>query len=119
MLPADDRVRLQHMLDAARKAVRLAAGRDRADLDAEDDPLGPALVQLITVVGEAASRMSSATRSQLDSIPWPDIVGMRNRLIHAYFDINLDILWATVQDPLPSLIRSLEFVLASDESDSE
>jgi uncharacterized protein with HEPN domain len=102
------------MLDAARKAVRLAAGRDRAELDAEDDPLGPALVQLITVVGEAASRVSSDTRSKLDGIPWPDIVGMRNRLIHAYFDINLDILWATVQDSLPYLIRLSESALAED-----
>lgn len=40
---------------------------------------------------------------------------MRNRLIHAYFDINLDILWATVQDSLPSLIRSLESVLQAEE----
>lgn len=115
MLPEDDRVRIQHMLDAARKAVSLAAGRDRAELDAEDDPLPYALVQLITVVGEAASRVSSGTRSQLVGIPWPDIVGMRNRLIHAYFDINLDILWATVQDSLPYLIRLLETALSENE----
>ena len=115
MLPEDDRIRLQHMLDAARKAVRLAAGRDREDLEAEDDPLAYALVHLISVIGEAASRVSSGTRSQLDGIPWPDIVGMRNRLIHAYFDINLDILWATVQDSLPPLIQRLESALAEDE----
>jgi uncharacterized protein with HEPN domain len=111
MLPRDDRIRLQHMLDAARKAKRLAAGRDREALDAEDDPLPHALVHLISVIGEAASRVSADTRSECDGIPWPDIVSMRNRLIHAYFDINLDILWATVQDSLPSLIRSLESVL--------
>lgn len=115
MLPEDDRIRLQHMLDAARKAARLAAGRRREELDAEDDPLADALVHLISVIGEAASRVSSGTCSDLDGIPWPDIVGMRNRLIHAYFDINLDILWATVQDNLPSLIRFLESALAEDE----
>ncbi len=119
MLPEDDRVRLQHMLDAARKAVRLAARRDREALDAEDDPLPHALVHLIAVIGEAASRVSVDTRSEFVELPWPDIVGMRNRLIHAYFDINLDILWATVQDRLPSLIRSLESLLASGESGSE
>jgi uncharacterized protein with HEPN domain len=115
VLPEDDRVRLKHMLDAARKAARLAAGRDREELDAEDDPLPDALVHLISVVGEAASRVSAGTRSRIDVIPWSDVVGMRNRLIHAYFDINLDILWATVQDSLPSLIRLLESALATDE----
>lgn len=113
MLPAGDRIRLQHMLDAARKAVRLAAKHDRGELDAEDSPLPDALVHLISVVGEAASQVSLDTRSKIDGIPWSDVVGMRNRLIHAYFDINLDILWATVQDSLPSLIRSLESALAT------
>jgi uncharacterized protein with HEPN domain len=112
VLPEDDRIRLQHMLDAARKAARLAAGRAREELDAEDDPLAAALVHWICVIGEAASKVSSGTCSAVDGIPWPDVVGMRNRLIHAYFDINLDILWATVQDSLPSLIRSLESALA-------
>jgi uncharacterized protein with HEPN domain len=111
----DDRTRLQHMLDAARKAARLAAGRDRAELDAEDNPLADALVHLISVIGEAANKVSSATCSDLDAIPWPDVIGMRNRLIHSYFDINLDILWATVQDSLPSLIRLLESTLAETE----
>jgi uncharacterized protein with HEPN domain len=115
MLPEDDRIRLQHMLDAARKAVRLAAGRDRDELDAEDNPLPDALVHLISVVGEAANKVSPDTRSKVDGIPWPDVVGMRHRLIHAYFDINLDILWATVQDSLPPLIRWLESALAAGE----
>jgi len=115
VLPEDDRIRLQHMLDAARKAVRLAAGRDRSALDDEDDPLADALVHLVSVVGEAASKVSSGTCSELGKIPWPDVIGMRNRLIHAYFDINLDILWATVQDSLPSLIRSLEPAMTENE----
>jgi uncharacterized protein with HEPN domain len=101
MLPEDDRIRLQHMLDAARKAVRLAAGRDRHVLDDEDDPLADALVHLISVIGEAASKMSSGTCSELGGIPWPDVIGMRNRLIHAYFDINLDILWPQFRTACP------------------
>ena len=70
-----------------------------------------ALVQLISVIGEAAGKVSPNTCSELYEVPWPDIVSMRNRLIHAYFDINLDILWATVQDSLPPLIRALESAL--------
>jgi len=102
------------MLDAARKAVRIAAGRNREDLEDDDDPLVDALVRLLSVIGEAANKVSPGTRSELEGIPWPDMVGMRNRLIHDYFDINLDILWATVQDNLPPLIEVLAPALAKD-----
>ena len=114
MLPEDDRVRLRHMLDAARKAVRISAGRRREDLEAEDDPLVDALVHLISVIGEAGSKVGTGTRAELSGIPWLDVVGMRNRLIHDYFDINLDILWATVQDSLLPLIQRLESALEGD-----
>jgi len=69
------------------------------------------LVKEIEIVGEAANQVSKATREQLPGIPWADIVGMRNRLVHAYFDINLEILWRTVQYDLPPLIAVLERVL--------
>jgi uncharacterized protein with HEPN domain len=103
-----DRIRLQHMLEAARRAVRLADGRERADLDDEDDPLGLALVQLVGAIGEAAYKVTPEGRAEIEDIPWPDIVGMRHRLIHAYYDINYEILWATVKVNLPDLIRTLE-----------
>jgi uncharacterized protein with HEPN domain len=115
VLPEDDRVRLQHMLDAARRAVRFAAGQDRDRLNAEDNSVPDALKHLLSVIGEAASKVSPGTRSRVDEIPWSDVVGMRHRLIHAYFDINLDILWATVQDSLPPLVRLLESALAAGE----
>lgn len=108
MVSEPDRVRLQHMLDAARQAVNFAEGRRREDLDDEDDPLVHALVRQIEIIGEAASKVSPETRAGLPDVPWPDVVGIRNRLIHAYFDVNLDILWATIQRSLPALIRSLE-----------
>ena len=114
MLPEDDRVRLQHMLDAARKAMRIAAGHSREDLQAQDSPLPDALVHLASVIGEAANKVSPPTRSELVDISWSDLVGMRNRLIHGYFDIDRDILWATVQDVLPDFARRLESALADD-----
>jgi uncharacterized protein with HEPN domain len=106
----DDRVRLQHMLDATREAIEFVQGKARADLDS-DRMLLLSLVKEIEIVGEAANQVSKAAREQLPGIPWADIVGMRNRLIHAYFDINLDILWQTVQHDLPPLITVLERVL--------
>ncbi len=106
----NDRVRLQHMLDAAREAIEFVQGKVRADLD-NNRMLLLSLVKEIEIIGEAANQVSKAAREQLPGIPWADIVGMRNRLIHAYFDINLEILWRTVQHDLPPLIAVLERVL--------
>jgi uncharacterized protein with HEPN domain len=91
-MPPDDAIRLRHMLDAARSAQEFATGRSRGDL-ATDKMLTFAVVRAIEILGEAASRISAETRLAEPSIPWAEIVAMRNRLIHAYFDVDLDILW--------------------------
>ena len=103
----NDEIRLRHMLDAARKAMRVAQGRTRHDLDA-DESLELSLMKAVEIIGEAASQVGEATRQQCPTIPWRKIIAMRNRLIHVYFDINFDILWQTVQDDLPPLIAQLE-----------
>ena len=102
----DDAIRLRHMPDAARSAQEFAAGRSRGDLET-DKMLLFAVVRAIEIVGEAASRISAETRSATPSIPWPEIVAMRNRLIHAYFDVDLDILWKTVTIEIPDLAALL------------
>ena len=112
-LPDEDLVRLWHMLEAARKAQEMAGGRDRENLDT-DEQLSLALQRLIEIVGEAATKVSAETCSQTDDIPWKQIRGMRNRLIHAYFDVNLDILWNTVTEDLPPLVSALESLLGSE-----
>jgi uncharacterized protein with HEPN domain len=99
----NDEIRLRHMMEAARSALSFAGGRTRYDLN-EDEMLVFALVKAVEIVGEAAAQVSDTTREALPSIPWPDIVGMRNRLVHAYFAINLDILWQTIEHDLPLLI---------------
>ena len=103
----NDEIRLRHMLDAAREAMSFSNGRNRDDLDV-DRQLVLALVKAVEIVGEAASRTSEATRNELPGVPWESIIGMRNRLVHAYYAINLDILWSTVQEDLPDLIARLE-----------
>ncbi len=95
------------MLDAACDAIEFTEGRSRGDLG-KDRMLALSLVKLIEIVGEAASRVSPKTQAAHPEIPWPDIVGMRNRLIHAYYDIDLDRVWDTVIDDLPPLIEDLE-----------
>jgi len=73
--------------------------------------LALALIKDIEIVGEAASRIAENTRAAHPEIPWVDIIGMRNRLIHAYFDINLDLVWDTVTANLPPLVDQLSRIL--------
>jgi len=95
------------MLDAARMALSFVQGRERADLDT-DTQLAFALVKTIEIIGEAASRISGECQNRLPMIPWQDIVGMRNRLIHAYFEINADIVWSALTNDLPALAAQIE-----------
>lgn len=103
----DDLIRLRHILDAAREAIGFVRHRHREDLD-RDRQLAWALVKAIEIIGEAASQLNEDTRAKVADIPWDKIIGMRHRLVHAYFDINLDILWKTVREGLPPLITKLE-----------
>lgn len=107
-----DEVRLRHMLDAAREAMAFARGRTRRHLD-QNRQLALALLKSIEIVGEAASRVSSAGRDRWPTIPWSEIIAMRNRLIHGYFDIDLDRVWDTVADDLPPLLAELERIVSS------
>lgn len=117
-MPTRDGVRLRHMLDAAREAVAFAEGRCRRDLD-EDRMLANAVVRSIEVVGEAASGIREETRNLFSEIPWADIVGMRNRLIHAYFDVDMNRVWDTINDDLPPLITQIEAAVQGYETDGE
>jgi uncharacterized protein with HEPN domain len=110
-----DIVRLQHMVDAANEALSFVAQKSRTDL-ATDRALALALVKSIEIVGEAASKVSRELRSQSPEIPWTDIVAMRNRLIHSYFDVNLDIVWQTVTVELPPLVKQIQELLATGDS---
>ena len=109
----DDRWRLLHMVEAAEQALGFVQGRDRLDLS-EDQMLRLALTRAVEIVGEAASQVSDVGRSEIPSLPWAQIIGMRNRLVHAYFDINQDILWDTVQLALPTLVKQLKAALGTE-----
>jgi uncharacterized protein with HEPN domain len=103
----DASLRLRHMLDYGREAVVMAQGRSRSDLDA-DRQFNLALVRLLEIVGEAASRMTPEDRALYPDIPWLQIVGLRNRLIYGYDDVDLDILWQIITQDLPALVAKLE-----------
>jgi len=106
----DDAVRLRHMLDAARKAVSLVGGKSRPEV-AVDELAQLALARLLEIVGEAAGKVSPEYQAAHPEIPWPSMSGLRNRLAHAYFDVDLDILLDIVAKDLPPLIKQLEGLL--------
>ena len=101
-----DRIRLQHMLEAAEEALTFARGRSRQDLDS-DRQFTLSVVKCLEIVGEAANNVSPETAEDLAQIPWKAIISMRNRLIHGYFTINLDIVWQTISEDLPVLVTLL------------
>ena len=105
---------LHHMLDHAREAVTLTQGKSRADLEHER-LLELALVRLLEVIGEAASRVPDEDCARYAEIPWPQIVGLRNRLIHGYDAVDMDILWQIIEYDLPPLIAALEAILSQEE----
>ena len=98
------------MLDAGQEAVRSARVRGRSDLD-QDRLWALGIVKCIEIIGEAASRVSPETRQCWPGIPWAQVIGMRNRLIHAYFDLDLDQVWNAVTEDLPALLADLQNIL--------
>lgn len=103
----EDRVRLRHMLDAAVEIQQYVQSSTREDLS-RDRKLVHSLIRLLEIIGEAANQVSPELREQIPDIPWTIMVGMRNRLIHAYFAINLNIVWSTSTEDIPPLITQLE-----------
>jgi uncharacterized protein with HEPN domain len=101
------------MIEAAEAVVRFAVGRDRAALDT-DEMLRFAIVHAVEVIGEAAARITAETQHETPAIPWREIVAMRNRLVHAYYDINTEILWKTIAEEIPALLPILRDQLERD-----
>jgi uncharacterized protein with HEPN domain len=107
----DPLIALEQMRDHAKEAMNLLASKGRADLET-DRVLSLAVVRLLEILGEAARRVPSETQQMHPSIPWSFIIGMRNRLIHGYDRVDLDIVWSVVVDDLPPLVAHLEEITA-------
>jgi len=107
----DDEVRLRHILDAAHEAISFTEDGRREDLGS-DRKLSLSLVRLLEIIGEAARGFTADFRKEHSELPWKSMVGMRDRLIHGYFDVNLDIVWETVTKDLPPLVDKIEKIVA-------
>lgn len=86
--------------------------KTRKDLDVNRTVLS-AVVRELEIIGEAANSIPESFRKKYPEIPWKQMIAMRNRLIHAYFDVDHDIVWITTNDYIPPLIQQLEIVLNS------
>ncbi len=105
-MPPEDEIRLRHLVESANTATRFVHGHTRSDLD-NDEMLRLALTKLVEIVGEAAKQVSPATRARYSTVPWSAAARMRDRLVHHYFDIDLDVLWSTIVVDLPALLDAL------------
>jgi len=107
MTRRDPDLAIRHMVDHAREALAMVEGRSRQDLG-DDRKLELALVRLLEIIGEAANRVPVETQESYPEVPWPEIISLRNRLIHGYDAVDLDIVWRVLDSDLPTLVEALE-----------
>ena len=110
MSKRDPEIVLTQVLTHAREAVEICKGRKRSDLDS-DRLFNLALTRLIEIVGEAAHRVPDPIQAKYPDLPWLQMIGARNRLIHGYDSVDFDILWAIVNYDLPPVIKRIEDIL--------
>ena len=110
MLPDSDRTRIRHIVDAAREAVDFVKGTSFDDA-LRNRQLQLSLVRCVEIIGEAATRASLETRNTHPEIPRQDMIGMRNRIVHAYFDVDLAVVWEAAANHLPALALAAERAL--------
>ncbi len=115
MTQRDRRAYLADMLIAARAARAIVEGLTYNEFT-ESDLHRRAAVQAVTVIGEAASQIREYLEETLPDVQWRECVGMRNQLVHGYFNIDLDEVWKTIQQDLPALIARLEPMLPEQEA---
>lgn len=105
-MPPDDQIRIRHMRDAVNNALHYRQDSSRRGLE-DDEILRLAVTKLVEIVGEAAKQVSEPTRSAHPAVPWSAAAPMRDRLTHHYFDVDLDVLWATITEDFPRLLDVL------------
>lgn len=98
------------MLDTANKAIDFVQGLTKEDFD-NNELLRLSLTHLLQIIGEAARRVSPEFRAVHSQIDWKAIVGMRSKVVHDYLNVDEDIVWDTVTNELPPLVKELERVL--------
>ncbi len=108
----DDSVYLKHIRDSIlrirRYTQKVSVARFKKDTLTQD-----AVIRQIEIIGEASKRLSEKTRSANKDVPWNDIAGMRDKLIHDYFGVDIEKVWLTVQNDIPILRKQVNRILKS------
>lgn len=105
-----DRAYLLDILEAARLAVSYVSGKSKEEF-LRDTQCQDAVIRRFEIIGAASRRISDETQSEFPDLPWGEMIGMRNIMIHEYDDVDLDVTWKTVASDLPGLVGSLEAIL--------
>jgi uncharacterized protein with HEPN domain len=101
-----DDVYISHILEASQELSEFIKGIDKKNFLASK-VIRAATVRQIQIVGEAAKKLSDKTKNEYPGIPWKDIAGMRDKLVHDYFGVDYDAVWDTITIDIPSLVKKL------------
>ena len=110
-----DGLRLADMLDRAERILHYAENRTEADLR-RDPQFQDAVLHCFLILGEAAAQVSQGMRDRLPELPWHDMVGIRNHIVHGYTRIDMGIIWKTIQEDIPPLVESLLEILPPEQT---
>jgi uncharacterized protein with HEPN domain len=102
----DDTVYMKHILDAIHRVEEYTQNIEYKDF-IENHLIQDGVIRQIEIIGEAVKRLSNEIKEKYTDVPWKDIVGMRNKLIHNYFGVDVDAVWETVKKDIPVLKKKL------------
>jgi len=106
----DDTIYLRHILDAINKIEEYISSVNQKDFFART-MVQDGVIRQIEIIGEATKRLSSALRKSHSEVPWQDIAGMRDKVVHDYFGVNLEEVWLTAKDDIPILKKEVSKIL--------
>ena len=98
---------LRDMLENAQRAIQFTKGMSYETF-AKDDKTVYAVIRAVEIIGEAAANIPEEVRTKYPNVPWREVKGMRNKLVHQYFGINMEVVWQTIHEDLPMLIEALK-----------
>ena len=108
-----DRELLIDMLESIRRVQMYVDGLEYQDF-INDLKTQDAVIRALEILGEASKRMSPSIKNQFPDIPWKLMAGMRDKLIHEYFGVNLDVVWEVVTNNLPALFSQIQCILSGE-----
>ncbi len=106
----EDAIYIEHILDALKKVIEYTSGKDEASF-LKDSLVQDAVIRQFEVIGEATKRISKGFREKHTSIPWKDMAGMRDVLIHDYIDVDIFMVWKTASEDTPILIKKIQEII--------